>query len=250
MKLQHAVQENQTPTTEIQSSPWSRWKAPWLVLAVACLALGLVGCVDFTGGRRGNPNITPPDASRSPNMDFTKIASVGIFPLFPSGQSVENEQFAESLISTLTGEIQQRQSQWKILSYKDILTAINTGNLGTGYKNLQADYNTFGGPGGQLILSPATREFLKDLRTKSGADAFLIGSYTLGAHQEVQQNIVFGPVLVKSDMCTVRVSLFYAKDEQNWWMASINRYGKADAIVNEIAQSLASYMGKGTLRQL
>jgi len=242
--------------TRSQKKSWKEIKTiTCTTLGIAILSLSLVGCAGLipsggTGFDWKSENIRPPQASLSPSMDFNKIASLGIFPLFPSGNSVENGRFAESLINSLTGEVQQRQNQWKTLSYKDVLGMIQVNGLGSGYKNLQADFNSNTGTGGQLVLSPATVQFLDNLQAKSGVDAFLIGTYTLGSHQYQTYDPIFGVQIKQLTKCTVYLTLYYVKDKQNWWKANIIRYGPVDDVVNEIAQSLGANVGKGTLQQL
>jgi hypothetical protein len=184
-------------------------------------------------------------------MDFAKVASVGLFPLFPGGNSVEDQQVSESLVNAINGEVQTRQAQWKVLSYRDLLSAIQRGNLGTGYKNLQADYNTYAGPAGQLVLSPQTKTFLKDLTRVTRADAYLIGSYSLGTElKQVRSLMSQKPIVVRVEAITVRLSLYYAKDEQWWWAASMKQSGKRDDILERLSQTMGAHIGKGTLRQL
>lgn len=208
----------------------------------------IVGCGSLFGSS-GGTRITAPNASTSPKMDFGKIRTIAVFPLFPAGQ-VDEQQFAESLVAELTAEVAKRQSQWTIQSYRETLGFISAGDLGSGYKNLQADYNTFGGPGGQMVVSPATREFLRRLSEVSGADAFIIGSYNLGTSQTYDTNPFTGTRVSYVEACEVRLSVYYVREDENWWTASVTRGGDRNKIIEGIAQSLGAYMGKGTLRQL
>lgn len=210
--------------------------------------LTMAGCGSMFGSS-STERITAPSASTSPKMDFEKIRTIAVFPLFPAGQ-VDEQQFAESLVAELTAEVAKRQSQWTIQSYRETLGFINAGDLGSGYKNLQADYNTFGGPGGQMVVSPATREFLGRLSEVSGADAFIIGSYNLGTSQTYDSNPFTGTLIRYVDSCEVRLSVYYVREDENWWTASVTRAGDRGKIIASIAQSLGAYMGKGTLRQL
>lgn len=215
-------------------------------LAMAC-APGMMGAP--------NPAIRAPQAYVSPDMDFTKIGTIGVFPLFPASSlsspygSVTDDTFGESMVSALSSEVQTRQGQWRMVDYKEMLTLINKANLGTGYKNLQADMNTsYGGLQGSLVLSPATRKFMADIQKAAGVDAFLIGSYTLTREPRVMGSVVTMTRVV--DVAEVRLVLFAAKANQAWWTASVGRFGAREGIVREIAQSLATNLGKGTLRQM
>jgi hypothetical protein len=184
-------------------------------------------------------------------MDFTKIRSIGLFPLFPGGDSVEDQEVAEALINAINGEVQTRQAQWRTLSYRDLLSTIQQSNLGTGYKNLQADYNTFAGPAGQVVLSPQTKTFLKELARVTGADAFLIGSYSLSNEvRQVHPIWSSRPIHVRVEAITVRLSLYFAREEQWWWTASMKQAGKRADILGTLSQTMGAHVGKGTLRQL
>jgi hypothetical protein len=214
------------------------------ILARFLVAIGAVVLAACAAG--GRTQIAPPVALVSPSMDFAKIKGVGIFPLFPAG--LEDQQLSESLISSFQGEVQGRQSQWKIVPYREMLQFVNSGNLGTGYKNLQADYNTYGAPGGQLVLTAQTKQFLKDLQKMAGTDAFLIGTYAVGQPEPVR--VLGGTMIRLRPSVTVRMSLYYAPAERPWWTASVKRVGDFDRIAIDIAQSLAANLGKGTLAQL
>lgn len=212
------------------------------------------GCM--TGRLGGAPEqIRPPVAYVSPNMDFTKIGKVGVFPLFPGSnpaslyQSFSDDQFSESLVSTLTAELQTRQSQWNILGYKDIIGIINKSSLGSGYKNLQADLNTsYAGPMGALVLSAATKKFMADMQKNAGVDAFLLGTY--GLTREPRAVGKYVSLTREVDVAQVRLVLLSARDGEAWWTATVGRYGDREGVVREIAQSLAANLGKGTLRQM
>ncbi|MBN8645572.1 MAG: hypothetical protein J0L61_10090 [Planctomycetes bacterium] len=218
-----------------------------LPVLVAPFALA-VGCGAMFGSS-GSERITAPQASRSPKMDFDRIGTIAVFPLFPAGQ-VDEPEFAEGLVASLTEQVARHQSQWKIQSYRETLGFISQADLGAGYKNLQADFNTFGGPGGQIVMSPATREFMRRLASVSGADAFIIGSYNLGVQARQTQNPFTGAAVRYVDACEVRLSVYYAPDDENWWTAAVTRAGSRDFIRQEISSSLGAYLGKGTLRQL
>jgi len=217
-------------------------------VGVAPLALVVCGCAMMFQGAQTGEQIKPPEAHVSPKMDFTRISKLGVFPLFPSG-GIEEQTFAEGLIAALTSALEARQAQWQVQGYREVVSAINERALGTGYKNLQADFNTFAGPGGQFVLSPATRKFLGDLQRTTGVDAFLIGTYSLTQEPRLVRGPL-GPVQRVVDVSTVRVTLYYAKDAENWWTASTGRYGARAGVIDEIAKSLGAYLGKGTLRQL
>lgn len=218
----------------------------------ALAAMG--GCAPGMLG--GAPDqIRPPAAYVSPNMDFTKIGKVGVFPLFPTSNpasvypSVTDDQFSETLASALTSELQTRQSQWNILGYKDVIGIVNRASLGSGYKNLQADLNTsYAGPMGVLVLSAATRKFMADMQKTAGVDAFLLGTYGLTREPRVVGKYV--ALTREVDVAQVRLVLLSARDGEAWWTATVGRYGEREGVVREIAQSLAANLGKGTLRQM
>ncbi len=230
--------------------------------ALAFAASTLAGCnlIPGMGGSKDahhEETIEAPKATRSPDMDFTKITAIGIFPLFPGGDE-ENDEFAESLVNSLTGEVQQRQGQWKITGYHDLLEVVNKNDLGTGYKNLQADFNTPAGPSNtSFMLSGGTKQFLTDLQKASSAQAFLIGSYVIGQKQVMEDQgggmLSTAPakqVPVMKRTCTVHVALFYVPDQKVWWNAVIERAGEPGDVVDSIAKSLGSNLGKGKLQQL
>lgn len=218
-------------------------------LVIPAIATGcLFGCAG--SGSTVGEQVVPPEASVSPKMDFGKVRTVAIFPVFPCGQ-ISEQQFAEQLVGELTGEIQRRQAQWSAISYRDVISLISKNGLGTGYKNIQADFNTYSGTGGPVVFSAASQEFLRQLASVSGAQAFVIGSYDLGNKQQfVPGNVLVRPHVETVESCTVRLSLYYADGDENWWTATITRSGARKAIIGEIARSLAEYLGKGTLRQL
>lgn len=217
-----------------------------LTLVVTVMAWTMMSCASTPNRNQ----INPPTAYVSPNMDFTQISSLGVFPLFPSGNGVQEEALAEQLVSALTGEIQGRQSQWRIVNYRDALDCINQGNLGTGYKNLQADFNTFGGPGSQFVMTEGSRDFLDGFRTACAVDAVMIGAYSLATVRVPEKTAVVFNVLRDYDTLAVNLALYYIPARQNWWTATIRRQGDKDEIVAEIASSLGAFLGRGTLRQL
>ncbi|MCC6930172.1 MAG: hypothetical protein IT359_14400 [Gemmatimonadaceae bacterium] len=202
-----------------------------------------------------NQQIRAPQAFVSPNMDFTKITKVGVFPIFPASNpaspyaSISDEDFSEALASALSSELQTRQAQWGIVDYKSLLNIVSRANLGTGYKNLQADMNTsYAMMQGGLVLSPATKRFMSDIQKAAGVDAFLIGTYGLTREPRSVGSLV--AVTREVDVASVRLVLIAARESEAWWTASVGRYGNREGVVREIAQSLAANLGKGTLRQM
>ena len=198
--------------------------------------------------------LKPSSADVSPNMDFNKIKSIAVFPLFPGAgviggmQGYDNPKYAEDVAQALTSELAVKQSQWNIRTPKEVLDAINRSSLGRGYKNLQADYNT---SSGQLTAFTAeTQKFLATLAKKMDVDGFIFGNYVVVSQPTVVKTIL-GPVTRNAVVSRVNVALFYAKDKAVWWRATSEIKGlDNDAVVKNIAKSLASYVGKGTLRQL
>ncbi len=245
-RIKLVVMEHLNALQELLGSSGGRWIAGCLLLNVCVLGLGMDGCVTTPPDP---PTIPEPDeAFQSPNMNFSEIATVGIFPFFPTGN--ENEQLGDTLSTTFVGEVQTRQGNaWKIHSHRDMFQFINEANLGKGYKQLQADHNSSGT--GQLVLTPATKEFLRALQAKCGADAFLIGSYTMGSQPHKQMNYVTGQYeIVQIPAYSVRVALYSVKGDQYWWSAKITRAGRMEWAVKVAAESLAANIGKGTLRNL
>lgn len=199
--------------------------------------------------------LAPTSADVSPNMDFNKITSVAVFPLFPGSgvigpglQSYEDPKFAESVVQALSAELNAKQSQWKIRSPGDVLKTINKKSLGRGYKNLQADYNT---SNGQLATFTAeTQRFLKSLASAMKVDAFIFGNYQVGTGS-VMVKTIFGVQKQNVTRSRVNIALYYTKDKALWWRATSDIQATSSAAVaNNIAKSLASHVGKGTLRQL
>ncbi len=109
---------------------------PFVLSAFLCV--GLYGCdpamLDSLLKKTDTSEkiLAPSSADVSPDMDFTKIGSVAVFPLFPSGgvgnaqlQYFEDPAFADQICETFTSELTQKQSQWKIYGQRDTLAAIN-----------------------------------------------------------------------------------------------------------------------------
>lgn len=202
-----------------------------------------------------NEQIRAPQAFVSPNMDFTKIAKIGVFPMFPGTnpaspyQSISDEAFSEALANALSSELQTRQTQWGVVDYKSLVGIVSRANLGTGYKNLQADLNSsYAMMQGGLVLSPSTKKFMADIQRAAGVDAFLIGTYGLTREPRMMGGLV--AMTREVDVANVRLVLFAARESEAWWTASVGRYGNRESVVKEIAQSLAANLGKGTLRQM
>ncbi len=221
-----------------------------VALAMGSL-LGISGCAMFQQGQSGPPQIQEPDeASMAPDWEFSKIHTLAVLPLSPVGQT--DEQFADNLSASLTSELQQRQSQWKIIGEHEVITAINANSLTSGFKNLQADFNTFGGNGGQMVTSAATKEFLQQLGKATGADGFLIGTYKLTTVQ-IQTGVNYynnQPTYASEPQCKLELTLFDASTSHRWWTAVKTYRGERQSIINALVQTMATYLGKGTLRQL
>ncbi|HEB87639.1 MAG TPA: hypothetical protein ENI68_11585 [Gammaproteobacteria bacterium] len=199
--------------------------------------------------------LAPTSADVSPNMDFNKVRSVALFPLFPGSgvigeglQSYEDPKFAGSVVQALSAELTTKQSQWKIRSPGDVLNAINKKSLGRGYKNLQADYNT---SSGQLTAFTAqTQRFLKSLASAMKVDAFIFGNYQV-ASGSARVKTLLGVMKQNVTRSKVNVALYYVKNKAIWWRATSDIQGTSSgAVASNIAKSLASHVGKGTLRQL
>jgi hypothetical protein len=245
--IKHLATEQWMAVRELLSSCRGRRAATTAIVTAAFLGVGATSCV--TTSDRASQTVVPPDqALQSPNMDFTHIKAVGIFPFFPTG--TEDEAFGDSLSTAFVAEVQTRQgSAWKIYSQRDIFQSISEANLGQGYKQLQADHNSSGI--GRLVLTPGTREFLRALQAKCGADAFLIGSYRLGSQSVSHKNPYTGQVEIRQvPTYSVQVALYSVQGDQYWWNARIARSGDKDSVIKTIAASLAANVGTGTLRNL
>lgn len=226
------------------------------VFSFMAIAFLLMGCLDQLMVRKDqNETILKPSSmSVSPKMDFEKISTVAIMPFFPGGgtdsSSIEDPQFAEQLGSSFVSELSTKQSQWKIIPQKDVLNSIIKNNLGRGYKNFQADYNTASGQMNSFVLTEETKNFLTNLASVLKVDAIIYGSYSLKNEVKMTQSIM-GPMQVRVNNCNVSVALYYIKGHEMWWKATSNLYNtNKDNLVNEISKSLSSYVGKGTLVQL
>ena len=63
---------------------------------------------------------------------------------------------------------------------------------------------------------------MKELASVSSVDAYLIGSYTVGYEQRVVKDLLTGQQrVVRVETILARLALYYPKDEQFWWNASI-----------------------------
>jgi len=226
---------------------------------IAGFCMVLVGCnLDslVKSDTQSEKILAPTSADVSPNMDFNKIRSIAVFPLFPGSgvigeglQSYEDPKYAEAVVQALSAELNVKQSQWKIHSPTDVLNTINKKSLGRGYKNLQADYNT---SSGQLASFTAqTQKFLKSLASAMKVDGFIFGNYKVASGTIRAKNswgLVTKQTLI---MSKVNIALYYAKEKSIWWRATSEIQGTSSkAVSSNIAKSLASHVGKGTLRQL
>ena len=231
------------------------------VAVIAILSMALTGCklddlVKPTVTERHEKILKPTSADVSPNMDFNKIRSIAVFPLFPGSgnigeglQGYEDPKFAELVVQAVSSELAARQSQWKVLSPRDVLTTINKKSLGRGYKNLQADYNTSSGKLGSFTAQ--TQRFLESLASAMKVDGFVFGNYQVASGSFIAKN-QWG-ISMKQNIvwAKVNVALYYAKSKSLWWRATSSIKGpSSDAVASNIAKSLASHVGKGTLRQL
>jgi hypothetical protein len=200
----------------------------------------------------------PDQADVSPNFDFTKISGVGVFPAFPSAEEVP--AFSDAFSSAFAGALQTRQNQWKIINAKDLVERINSAGIGQGYKNLQADVNTFSQGAQVRVLTKTTQEFLERLGKSLGVNAFLLSSYevrSLRLTRIVQPSIgaaILGaqpqPEQYTEYDCTIFVSLYKVGENFIWTAKHTVKSETTDFHAEELAKVLAGYVGKGTLRQL
>lgn len=217
----------------------------------------------------GEMILTPSRASVSPSMDFDKIRAAAVFPLFPGtgmaswsgvstpyftpsgGESIEDPAFAEQVCQALSSELMVKQSQWKIYSYNEVVEKIFKKDLGRGYKNFQADFNTASGQMQAFILTQESKRFLKELAAEMKVDAFIFGSYNLSYGTTIVQVPLLGARAQKTYQCSVNIVLYQTNKEQIWWQATDNkRSNDKNKLISSISKSLASYVGKGTLQRL
>ena len=189
--------------------------------------------------------ISAPQAYTDPNMNFDKIRVIAVLPPFP--ETTEDQVFSGAFGSRLESALASRQSQWRLVAARQVLQIVNQQNLGTGYKNLQADYNAPSSTIGQVAFTPATNAFVQQLRKATGADAFIVSTYKL------DEPLLPGPIgnLLRSKT-QVKVSLLYANGSsaECWWSAVVKRSKINDEVLQEMAASVAANIGKGTLLQL
>jgi hypothetical protein len=219
------------------------------IFAVCLSFIFCLSCIDMMARQDTSVEIDKPDQCYvSPNMDFNSINGLGMFPIFPS--DIENPAFADAFSRALTAELQGRQSQWKIIPASDLVAQINQKDLGRGYKNLQADMNTFSGTTGFGAMTQETTKFLKDLDKLTGANSYLLGVYAIGRQKGVQQSLL-GPVQVNYTICKVKVILYQVNKGIMWDAThTVQTTGPIENNADALAKSFAAYLGKGTLRQL
>ncbi len=225
-----------------------RAKSRIVLLSLVCGILVLsTGCLEMQ--TRRSEEITRPDiAYVSPNLDFNQIAGLGIFPIFPS--EVENPTFGDAFSRSLTAELQARQSQWKIIPAVELVGQINQKNLGRGYKNLQADMNTFTGTQGFGTMTQETIKFLNDLNKITGTNSFLLGAYSINRQSRAERGPL-GPYTITTTACKVKV-LLYQLNKGIVWDAThtLQTQSNIESRAEPLAKVFAAYLGKGTLRQL
>jgi hypothetical protein len=237
-----------------------------LGLFFGCLFFVLSACASLPWLQQSEERemiLTPTSAAVSPKMDFNKITAVAVFPLFPGGQmqmgsmgwqmgrSVDDPKFAEQIWQAFCSELTAKQSQWKIYSYKEVVETIFKNNLGRGYKNLQADFNTLLGQQMRtFMLTKESKYFLRKLSSVMKVDAFIFGSYNLAYGTKYVSGLL-GPQKRQILQCLVNVALFQTNSEEIWWKASDQKTSNdKNKLVSSISKSLASYVGKGTLQRL
>lgn len=239
------------------------------ILSFGCMVVALLFACTLPMVQQSDESeriVTPSSAAVSPKMDFNKIISVAVFPLFPGGgqqiqmyapgmmkgmRTVEDPEFAEQVVQAFSSELITKQSQWKIKSHKDTVDAIFKNDLGRGYKNFQADYNTAYGQMSAFTITGETKKFLRRLSTVMNVDAFIFGSYGLTYGTKLVQVPLLGLQQRQVVQCNVNVALYYCKNEEIWWKATDNKNSMDKTkLISSIAKSLASYVGKGTLQQL
>jgi len=227
-------------------------------------ALLLSSCLDLMGTLKSDESEeiqTPSSADVSPKMDFNKIHAVAVFPLFPGGgptvmghraaQYIQDPAYGEEVAQGLSSELAAKQSQWKVHSYRDVTDAIARHDLARGYKNFQADFNTAHGQIQAFLLTAESKQFLVKLANVMKVDAFIFGSYDLSYQMQPVQTYLGTLANKKVYHSGVSSVLYYARNQEIWWKASHRLTGSDRAkIVSVASKSLASYVGKGTLRQL
>lgn len=218
-------------------------------IRLSLMFLLVLGCAGmFPETKRGEIITKPDKAYVSPNMDFGKIAGLGVCPTFPG--NVESTDFADSFNGALISELQARQSQWKIIPTGELVSLINQHGLGRGYKNLQADLNTYGTEGFG-VMTAETKEFLKELGKKVGVNSYLLSTYKLSSFPTITQTL-FGPLRVTANKYEV-VMILYQVDQGVMWAAThtvTSTSSDISAEASNLAKVFGANIGKGSLRQL
>jgi len=217
--------------------------------------LFLSGCTEIMQNlvpRRDPPppvEITKPDeAYVSPNLDFNQISALGIFPIFPG--EIQNDVFADAFSRVLNAELQTKQSQWKIILPSELVGQINQKGFGRGYKNLQADMNTFSGATGFGAMTQETKNFLQDLDNVTGANSYLLGVYSIRREKKIERS-VFGPMEITFIVCKVKIILYQINKGIMWDAThTVETESNIENNADVLGKAFASYLGKGTLRQL
>jgi hypothetical protein len=186
---------------------------------------------------------------RSPNLDFTKVAAVGIMPV--NSHEVEIPEITGMLSEELASDLKRAQSAWKVISSDEILRRVNELGLGRGYQNYVADLNTFVGAGGATpLFSAETQKFFEQLKKEMNVQALLFTSYGYSETTEIREFLgIKTPTTVK--VLRVHTTLYDLSSLRTWWMAMIVTRGEENTkLVRDASLSFAQNFGKGTLRQL
>jgi hypothetical protein len=203
------------------------------ILGALCVAMG---CAPSAKKPLTIPS--PEWAYRSPNLDFSKIRTLCVFP--PMAAGAETPDVTSGLGLGVQRHISAENPTWRVVSNVDLLQVINTRGLGRGYQNCVSDLSTHL----QVAMAtPAftaeTKGFLSDLSRHAGCDAVLFLRYSFASD-------FLGSTL------GVRTILYYIPESRAWWAASFNFTGPREwqQTVELVAQGIARSLGQGAIRQL
>ncbi len=197
---------------------------------------------------------------RDPDLDFTKVRSLCIFPVSSVGG--EESKVTDAINVGVSQAISAQYPDWKVISAIELFQLINRHQLGRGYQNYVADLNTFEGERDTLTFSGETLKFFEDLRGLTKCDALLFNRYKLSTVVEA------GDIY---RVLSVDPIMYFVPDRQAWWIANVTVRGWAgsrtlsievasrlfgkkpepiESLVDKVVQSIAQNLGKGTLKQL
>jgi hypothetical protein len=194
-----------------------------------------------------------PQSYRSPQLNFAAVNAIGIMPVNPYTNPVPE---LESLINDgQAAELRRAQSAWQVLSFGDVLRAVNDLNIGRGYQNYLADLNTYASSAGVTPnFTAETKAFFQELQRGLNVEALLFSSY--GFSEVVVERNPNCRILCAPNRRSLRVnvSLYHIPTGRVWWTANLGLTGTDRTTPAEFSQAilraLAENFGQGALRQL